>query len=942
MRRLIALLVVLCLAPLALLTWFSVSLSAKAVRGQVDARVRNTAAASAVHVNEQMDGLAELVGSYAQRPSLVAAMGQPAARRDGEAITFNLKELRQARTGIAVASVVDPDGRLLDLVPPTPSIIGRDFSFRDWYRGVTRTNRPYISEAIVAASRGNARVVAVAVQIRAPATGGRQGRVLGILVAAYGLDTIQRFVDDYAAAQGVRLTVTDQRGVVVAAPGASHRGLQSRRDDPLVAAALERRSGISERTTPEGRVVSAYEPVPGLGWTVTADVATGTAFAPIAELRRTVLAIGAVLGLALLAGLFLLARALRRKARIEQQLKDGQARTQELLEATAEAFISIDADGLVTIWNPQATETFGWSGAEAVGRPLAELIVPEESRDADERGRRRFLETGEGPLLNRRVEVTALHKDGRRFPVEVVIWAVGSGPETTFNAFAHDISERRRAEEAVRASTERLGLALDASSMGYWDRDLASGQVVWSTALAGLLEVDPASLDHELALVQHVHPEDREAVARWVSGPADRGGPEELQFRLDGPEGSTRWMSGRARVYHDDDGQPVRKVGVVADITRRRHDEQALEQAKQDADQANRAKSEFLSSMSHELRTPLNAILGFGQLLQLDDLTQEQTESVDHMLRGGRHLLELINEVLDISRIESGNLSLSPEPVDVLEVVKDTVDLIRPLAAEREITVQAPSPADPSRTVRADRQRLKQVLLNLASNAVKYNRHGGTIRVACQATPEGRVAILVQDTGPGLSAEKLARMFTPFDRLGAEQSEVQGTGMGLALSKGLMEAMDGALRAESVEGQGSTFTVELPEVDGGGHGVLYVEDNASNQRLVERVLAERGGVRLRTTGHGEQVQGLVRQHRPELVLLDLHLPDVDGEEVLRRLKADPRTAEVPVVVISADVNPEHIERVLAAGAREYLTKPLDVARFRVVVDSLLSGIPSRP
>jgi PAS domain S-box-containing protein len=684
MRRLIAVLVVLCLAPLALLTWFSVSLSAKAVRGQVDARVRNTAAASAVYVNEQMDGLAELVGSYAQRPSLVAAMGQPAARRDGEAITFNLKELRQARTGIAVASVVDPDGRLLDLVPPTPSIIGRDFSFRDWYRGVTRTNRPYISEAIVAASRGNARVVAVAVQIRAPATGGRQGRVLGILVAAYGLDTIQRFVDDYAAAQGVRLTVTDQRGVVVAAPGASHRGLQSRRDDPLVAAALERRSGISERTTPEGRVVSAYEPVPGLGWTVTADVATGTAFAPIAELRRTVLAIGAVLGLALLAGLFLLARALRRQARTEQQLKDGQARTRELLEATAEAFISIDADGLVTIWNPQATETFGWSGAEAVGRPLAELIVPQESRDAHERGRRRFLETGEGPLLNRRVEVTALHKDGRRFPVEVVIWAVGSGPETTFNAFAHDITERRAAE-------------------------------------------------------------------------------------------------------------------------------QALEQAKRDADQANRAKSEFLSSMSHELRTPLNAILGFGQLLQLDDLTQEQTESVDHMLRGGRHLLELINEVLDISRIESGNLSLSPEPVDVLEVVKDTVDLIRPLAAEREITVQAPSPADPSRTVRADRQRLKQVLLNLASNAVKYNRHGGTIRVACQATPEGRVAILVQDTGPGLSAEKLARMFTPFDRLGAEQTEVQGTGMGLALSKGLMEAMDGALHAESVEGQGSTFTIELPE-----------------------------------------------------------------------------------------------------------------------------------
>jgi len=215
--------------------------------------------------------------------------------------------------------------------------------------------------------------------------------------------------------------------------------------------------------------------------------------------------------------------------------------------------------------------------------------------------------------------------------------------------------------------------------------------------------------------------------------------------------------------------------------------------------------------MSHELRTPLNAILGFGQLLQLEDLTQEQTESVDHILRGGRHLLELVNEVLDISRIESGNLSLSTEPVEVLEVVKDTVDLIRPLAAEREITVQAPSPDDPSPTVHADRQRLKQVLLNLASNAVKYNRHAGTIRVACQAAAGGRVAIVVTDTGPGLSADKMARLFRPFDRLGAEQSEVQGTGMGLALSKGLVEAMDGSLTVESVEGQGTTFTVELPE-----------------------------------------------------------------------------------------------------------------------------------
>ena len=211
----------------------------------------------------------------------------------------------------------------------------------------------------------------------------------------------------------------------------------------------------------------------------------------------------------------------------------------------------------------------------------------------------------------------------------------------------------------------------------------------------------------------------------------------------------------------------------VADVTGRQRAEQAIEQAKLDADRANLAKSEFLSKMSHELRTPLNAILGFGQLLELDDLTSEQSE-----------------------------------------VVKDIVDLIRPLAAERQLTIQVLAPPDPDLTVQADRQRLKQVLLNLASNAVKYNRHAGTIRVACQATPDGRVVVAVQDTGPGLSADKMSRLFNPFDRLGAEETQVQGTGMGLALSKGLMEAMGGDLTAESVEGKGTTFTVELAELAG--------------------------------------------------------------------------------------------------------------------------------
>jgi signal transduction histidine kinase len=257
----------------------------------------------------------------------------------------------------------------------------------------------------------------------------------------------------------------------------------------------------------------------------------------------------------------------------------------------------------------------------------------------------------------------------------------------------------------------------------------------------------------------------------------------------------------------------AQQTGVALINARLQADERsaaaAALEAKGEADRANAAKSEFLSRMSHELRTPLNAILGFGQLLQLEDLTEEQVESVDHILRAGRHLLGLINEVLDLARIESGHLALSPEAVEVHEVLNDTIDLIGPLAAERALDIHSPSPQECTWTVQADRQRLQQILLNLTSNAVKYNRHGGSISLTCSAAEEGRLRIAVADTGPGIPADKLPRLFTQFDRLGAEHSDIQGTGMGLVLAKRLAEAMGGALTVDSVEGQGTTFTLEL-------------------------------------------------------------------------------------------------------------------------------------
>ncbi|HEV2736142.1 MAG TPA: ATP-binding protein, partial [Longimicrobiaceae bacterium] len=413
------------------------------------------------------------------------------------------------------------------------------------------------------------------------------------------------------------------------------------------------------------------------------------------------------------------------------------------------------------------------------------------------------------------------------------------------------------------------------------------------------------------------------------------------------------------RVVEDENAR--RMVGVCTDVTERNRAEEALRGATADAERANRAKSEFLSRMSHELRTPLNSILGFAQVLDRAGMAPEHRKSVQHILKAGRHLLHLINEVLEIARIEAGRQSLSLEPVRIGGVLTEAVGLVRPLAEQLRITVEDAPRAFAGEYVRADRQRLTQVLLNLLTNAIKYNRPGGRVRLDCVFVPgkdggDARLAVRVEDTGRGIPADRAGQLFTPFARLGAEQTEIEGTGLGLALSQRLTEAMGGSLTLEASGPEGSTFRLELRSADDplerveearlavsaapAAHApatLLYVEDNLANLSLVETILLSRPGWRTVPALQGQLGVELAREHRPDLVLLDLHLPDIPGEEVLRRLRADERTAAIPVVVISADATHAMVDRLRAAGADAYLTKPLDIDEFLAAVERFLPG-----
>lgn len=650
----------------------------------------------------------------------------------------------------------------------------------------------------------------------------------------------------------------------------------------------------------------------------------------------------------------------------------ARARAELILNAAGEGILGLDREGRATFVNPAATAMLSCKPEDVIGKSMHAVLhhtrtdgSPYPPEDCPVRA---TLQDGNQRTVRDEV---FWRKDGTAFPVHYTTTPTEQNDEevgvvVTFmdvtaqkeieneriraNAeLQQEVTTRKDAEEVLREQAELLDLTqdsilvrvLDDDTIRYWNRG--------SEELYGWTKEEAlGKVIHDLLQTQYPKPltEIKNEVLR-------RGRWEGELFQTRG-DGSKIIVASRWALQ-----QPAHSPGHVVlqinnDITARKQAEAALHEAREDAERANRAKSEFLSRMSHELRTPLNAILGFAQLLDMDELTSEQRDGVEHILKGGRHLLELINEVLDISRIEADRMTLSLEPVPLVQSVREVVELIEPLASEKSIHLSLDPEEFDSVHILCDRQRFEQILLNLLSNAVKYNRSGGEVTVSLE-TNESEARISVRDTGLGIPQDRMGDLFRPFERLGMDESAVEGTGLGLTLCKRLTELMGGKLGLKSIQGQGSTFWVLFPlatrpaaaenerdrepllhEGPQGEHSVLYIEDNLSNLSLVEQILQRHPNIRLITAMQGTIGLDLARRHHPDVILLDLHLPDMQGDEALKRLRANPETRDIDVIIVSADATSRQKERLLEGGASAYLTKPLDVRRFMDVLDRSLT------
>jgi PAS domain S-box-containing protein len=633
----------------------------------------------------------------------------------------------------------------------------------------------------------------------------------------------------------------------------------------------------------------------------------------------------------------------------------------DLVDSAPDGVIVCDQEGRIVLVNAEAERIFGYGREELTGQRI-DILVPDRARAlhghhvAGYTGAPRLRPMGIG------MELSGRRKDGSEVPVEISLSPVQTAHALLVTAGIRDVTEHRRLERENRRANAYLVSAVDSVHDAFALFDEEDRVVMVNSTARSLLGGGGGSIlgmkfDHLLeqslrAGVFDFSNETREALqARWLTYHREPSGVLEV-----------RTGTGRYLRVTDTKTAEHGTVSTIADVTDDVQRAEELRAARETAEAASAAKSEFLSSMSHELRTPLNSILGFAQLLERDrkrPLDERQLERLKHVLRGGEHLLKLIDDVLDLSRIEAGRITISSEPVAVRQVIDEVIDALGPLAARADISIAPPATVELP-FVTADRTRLAQILMNFGSNAIKYGRPGGHVAFALARRDPATVRITVMDDGIGIPSDKRDRVFEPFQRAGQETGPIEGTGIGLTISKRLAEMMKGRIGFSSEVGRGSQFWIELPvhrqttgeqpavaalprtsplAAGAARHKVVYVEDNPSNIAFMEDLLGDLPSVELITAPNAEIGLELIRAHRPDVVIMDINLPGMSGLEAMQRLREWPDTRDIPVIGLSAAALLTDTRRAAEAGFFRYLTKPVKVDELTRALEELLERRP---
>ncbi len=634
----------------------------------------------------------------------------------------------------------------------------------------------------------------------------------------------------------------------------------------------------------------------------------------------------------------------------------------ELFDAAPDAIVVVDERGVIASANKRTEDIFGWSRAELIGQPI-ERLVPERLHVGHRVERTRYITSPTTRPMGSGKELLARRRDGTEFPVEISLSPLKTDGGLLVSSIIRDVSERHRLEAEARRTADHLRSAVESihDAFALFDADdrlvlcNSTYREIFGRGLDGGINGHRYEEILDAAFADGMFDHDGESRAtlreRSLAHHARPGAP----FDLITASGRNLRVSER----HTPEGGTVVIVWDLTDDVRR---EEELRRMQALAEAASKAKSEFLSSMSHELRTPLNAVLGFAQLLRRDrkqPLAERQRTMIEHIIKGGEHLLRLIDDVLDLSRIEAGAVTISTEPVRVLEVLGEVKEALTPLATRAEIELAVEHPPNEALEIAADRTRFTQILMNYGSNGIKYGRQGGTVTFRVTIPSRQLVRVAVVDDGIGIPHDKQDRIFQPFQRAGQETGPIEGTGIGLAITKRLAQLMHGKVGFQSEIDCGSVFWVELPrlgdeevtrakpsvtvseggavlaEVGSPGITVVYVEDNPANVAFMQQLLGEFERVQLLAVPSAELGIELVRRVRPNVVIMDINLPGMSGFEATRRLREWPETRNIPVIGLSAAAMPRDRKRAEEAGLYRYLTKPVDVDALIAVLEEVL-------